>query len=493
MEDEGSTGIYNPITLISGGSAPFGFTASITWREANEDAAYSFRITGTDSTTNSIKTRDYRLAGTEHNSYLNLFRNLAQDFGLRLPRNRRPGANPTSQAKYRALLTENLSPRILYGYGDPAILRVEEKADDERGVWYYLVVTSNDAPDSFPLIRSRDLIHWECIGFVFPEGEQPDWAAVGKNVSDFWAPELHKVRGEFRVYFVARDRKTLELSIGVAKSTHPTGPFIAGKEPILTGNNIDPHVFVADADTAFLYWKEDNNDIWPSLLTRLLHEHPHFIIELFPEREDQVTASFIQTLWPWIRSLQPMERFFAQQVLIEAVTSEFTAFQDRLFKLLEKQSARSVHEQIRAVLRVLRTPVYAQRLSSDGLSLVGERVKIIENDQAWEAHLIEGMWLTEHQGRYYLFYAGNDFSTDRYGIGVAIADTPLGPYKKMFEPLLRSTNEWAGPGHPSVSTGLDGELLLFFHAFFPERTGYKEFRALLAAQIELAPDRVLLK
>jgi beta-xylosidase len=127
------------------------------------------------------------------------------------------------------------------------------------------------------------------------------------------------------------------------------------------------------------------------------------------------------------------------------------------------------------------------------LSLVGERTKIIENDQAWEAHLIEGMWLTEHRGKYYLFYAGNDFSTVRYGIGVAIADSPLGPYRKMPEPLLRSTKEWSAPGHPSVVTGLDGEPLLFFHAFFPGRTGYKEFRALLAARIEFESDGVLLK
>lgn len=493
MEDEGSLWVDDRITLVSAARVPFAFTISITRAKANEDSACSFKIMGTDQATGSTKTRDYRLADREHNSYLNLFQNLAQDFGLRLPRNRRAAAKPTSKAKYRALLTENLAPGILYGYGDPAVLRVEQQAGVEEGVWYYLVVTSNDAPDSFPIIRSRDLVSWEFTGFVFPEGKKPDWAADGKYVSDFWAAEMHKVSGEFRVYFVARDRKTRELSIGLAKSARPTGQFIAAKEPILTGNVIDPHVFVADADTAFLYWKEDNNDIWPSRLTHLMHEHPHFIIELFPEREDQITASFIQTLWPWIRSLQPMERFFAQQVLVEAVTSAFAAFRERLDKLPDRQSARSAGEQVRAVLQGLRTPVYAQRLSSDGLNLVGERVKIIENDLAWEAHLIEGVWVTGHRERYYLFYAGNDFSTAGYGIGVAIADSPLGPYRKMPEPLLRSTNEWTGPGHPSVTTGLDGEPLILFHAFFPERTGYKEFRALLAAQIELAADRVLLK
>ena len=52
--------------------------------------------------------------------------------------------------------------------------------------------------------------------------------------------------------------------------------------------------------------------------------------------------------------------------------------------------------------------------------------------------------MTRQHGRYWLFYAGNDFSTPSYGIGVAVADHPLGPYTKQGEPLLRSTREWIG-------------------------------------------------
>ncbi|HEX2210849.1 MAG TPA: family 43 glycosylhydrolase, partial [Longimicrobium sp.] len=111
-------------------------------------------------------------------------------------------------------------------------------------------------------------------------------------------------------------------------------------------------------------------------------------------------------------------------------------------------------------------------------------------DQPWEAHLIEGVWVARHGGRYYAFYAANDFSTARYGIGVAVADAPLGPYRKRPEPLLRSTAEWWGPGHPSVAQGPDGEPWLFFHAFLPGRTGYNEFRALLAVPLVLDGDDV---
>jgi beta-xylosidase len=140
----------------------------------------------------------------------------------------------------------------------------------------------------------------------------------------------------------------------------------------------------------------------------------------------------------------------------------------------------------------MRTPIYAQKLSADGSALVGERKLIIENDQPWEAHLVEGMWVTKQDNRYYLFYSGNDFSTEEYGIGVAIAGSPTGPFTKSREPILRSTKNWRAPGHPSVAVGPDGKYYLFMHAYYPGKAGYKEFRALLAAQVEFKNDKVII-
>ena len=141
-----------------------------------------------------------------------------------------------------------------------------------------------------------------------------------------------------------------------------------------------------------------------------------------------------------------------------------------------------------AILEAMRTPIYAQRLAEDGESLVGEPKVVLANDLDWEGHLIEGPWVTRQQGRYWLFYAGNDFSTPAYGIGVAVADHPLGPYVKQPEPLLRSTRSWTAPGHASVAPGLDGEPQLFFHAFHPGTGGYNVFRALLTARLSFGPE-----
>jgi arabinan endo-1,5-alpha-L-arabinosidase len=126
------------------------------------------------------------------------------------------------------------------------------------------------------------------------------------------------------------------------------------------------------------------------------------------------------------------------------------------------------------------TPIHAQKLSENG-DLIGQDTLVLTNDLDWEGHLIEGPWVTRQQGRYWLFYAGNDFGTPAYGIGVAVADHPLGPYVKQAEPVLKSGRSWWAPGHASVAPGLDGEPQLFFHAFFPGTGGYNAFRALLTA------------
>ena len=101
--------------------------------------------------------------------------------------------------------------------------------------------------------------------------------------------------------------------------------------------------------------------------------------------------------------------------------------------------------------------------------------------------------MTKQNGRYWMFYAGNDFSTPAYGIGVAVADHPFGPYEKTAEPLLQSNSLWWAPGHASVASGADGRPQLFFHAFFPGRCGYNAFRALLTVGLEIGRDDVRLR
>ena len=181
----------------------------------------------------------------------------------------------------------------------------------------------------------------------------------------------------------------------------------------------------------------------------------------------------------------------ALQNLIESVNAGFNAFCKRLSDLSREQEE-TAREEIKTILKYMNTPIYAQQLSADGSCLTREKIKVIENDQSWEAHVVEGIWVTRQGDEYYLFYSGNDYSTDQYGIGVAIAKAPLGPYVKVKEPLLSSTASWWAPGNPAVVTSPDGHPQMFLHAYYPEQAGYKRFRALLSVPVNFLKTSVTL-
>ena len=434
--------------------------------------------------------RAYEIPGGEHQDYLDFFRTLASDFGTRSPHAYEgPAASDGVAPDWRPLILENLSPRILAGYGDPAVLKTDQG--------YILVATSNDAPDAFPILRSHDLKTWSHEGFVFPEGEAPAWTAQGRKVGDFWAPEMARVGDEYWLVYTARQRSNA-LAIGLAKSDSPTGPWrdlghplltahatnTTGlpddpAQPLLSGGVIDSHIFIDADGTRYLFWKRDTNGVWPRPLAGLLRARPELIDRLFAGEKDRRTAAFAAAVQPWANSRRPMERFFWMQPLIEAVLDNWRHVKEVLAGIPEAE----------AILDAMSTPIHAQRLSEEG-ELIGEDTLVLTNDLDWEGHLIEGPWVTCQQGRYWLFYAGNDFGTPAYGIGVAVADHPLGPYVKQPEPLLKSTPAWWAPGHASVAPGLDGEPQLFFHAYFPNTGGYNEFRALLTARLRFGPDGV---
>ncbi|HEY7959444.1 MAG TPA: family 43 glycosylhydrolase [Sphingomicrobium sp.] len=420
------------------------------------------------------------------------FGELSRDFGTRMPHAyTRTKERPRAAFQWRPLLTENVDPKILVGYGDPAVLKTD------NGWW--LLATSNDAPDAFPILHSDDLEQWEAKGFIFPAGQEPVWAATGRNTGDFWAPEMAKVDEEYWTVFTARQISNA-LAIGLARAPSPLGPWIDNGQPLVTGNPvnttglglnasqplmsggvIDPHLFLDPHGDPYLFWKDDTNGVWPRPFAMLLRQHPELIDELFEGEADRRTASFAAAIVPWANVQRSMTRFFVMQPLIEAALDNW----NQVKKVLTDFGLKAT-----TIVEAMTTPIRAQVIAADGRSLLGENRIVLANDEDWEGHLIEGPFVTYQQGRYWLFYAGNDFSTPAYGIGVAVADHPLGPYTKQKEPLLRSTQEWVAPGHASVAPGMDGQPQLFFHAFHPGTGGYNAFRALLTVGLRFSEKRV---
>jgi GH43 family beta-xylosidase len=142
------------------------------------------------------------------------------------------------------------NPVIAEGCPDPGVLR--------DGNTWVLTCTSGNAAAAFPLYTSSDLVTWTRVGNIFPSGKRPAWA-----VSDFWAPEIHKVGSGYVAYFTARGSDG-KLSIGAASAPSALGPFTDLGAPLVHDSQmglIDATEFADAAGAPYLVWKEDGNAV----------------------------------------------------------------------------------------------------------------------------------------------------------------------------------------------------------------------------------------
>ena len=117
---------------------------------------------------------------------------------------------------------------------------------------------------------------------------------------------------------------------------------------------------------------------------------------------------------------------------------------------------------------------YGVQLSDDLLSFVGEPVALTRPDQPWELDFGGWLWnegpvVVKHSGRYYLYYSAHHFADPYYSVGVAVSDSPLGPYTKQADnPLLAPVFQGgktlvSGPGHNSFFA-VEDELFTSYHS-----------------------------
>lgn len=131
------------------------------------------------------------------------------------------------------------------------------------------------------------------------------------------------------------------------------------------------------------------------------------------------------------------------------------------------------------------TYIYAQELAADGLSLVGEPVRLISNDQPWEGGVVEAPTMWKEADRYYMFYSANNYGDLSYSVGYANCDGPLGPCQDAPEnPILKSAFDRVpaiiGPGHQTIIVDDDGEQWITYHHWEVLRGGIQGERRFLS-------------
>jgi len=116
------------------------------------------------------------------------------------------------------------------------------------------------------------------------------------------------------------------------------------------------------------------------------------------------------------------------------------------------------------------TWIYLQKMSADGLTLLDAPHRLIRADQAWEGFVVEAPTLWKRKSTYYLFYSANSYANEQYAVGYAVADSPLGPYRKSAGPLLETSTMRGpviGPGGQDIVVTRGGQTWLVYHSWDP--------------------------
>jgi beta-xylosidase len=126
------------------------------------------------------------------------------------------------------------------------------------------------------------------------------------------------------------------------------------------------------------------------------------------------------------------------------------------------------------------TYLYVQELAPDGLSLVGEPKQLVRNDKLWEGAVVEAPTMWKQDGKYYLFYSGNNYAGVEYSVGYANCQSATGPCEDAPEnPILKTSLEKPpviGPGHQTVVLDKDGQTWMVYHAWEVSGAGTKTSR-----------------
>jgi Glycosyl hydrolases family 43 len=133
--------------------------------------------------------------------------------------------------------------------------------------------------------------------------------------------------------------------------------------------------------------------------------------------------------------------------------------------------------------------IWAQQLDPSGTTFAAgsNPAAVLAPDQSWEGGNVEAPDMVEANGRYLLFFSGNDWSSANYAVGVATCAGPVGPCGDASAgPILTSGGGMAGPGSESVFPDASGDMWMAFDAWSPGAVGGSNGRGFYVRSVNLS-------
>lgn len=377
------------------------------------------------------------------------------------------------------------SNSLQQGYPDPQILD-----DTERSGYFYLYGTSN-----FQTMRSRDLAAWEYVKVVLDFSNEKIQDVIN---TDRWAPEVI-YDAETKLYYMffsatpnqGREKDQIEQSGGdvdgsltkycmyVATSESPEGPFNlvdfsnasscgeGNLHSFNTDNNIEltkeqaesgKYAFVENEgkyyEAAFRQYYAPYCLFSPDELSKLFYNNK---VGSGGSYNEKPTARFFQTIDP--------------HPFVDPVSGK-----KYLYFKAENNAAWNINVGVEMENWLKPKWETAKYITADHFYTIADWENGADDTVSYEYGGVcnEGAHMMYHEdkngkGLYYFAFSVNDYSTSDYQVGIAVADSPLGDFRKLREDegglvLCSSTTDSdsiSGAGHNSFVTIGDQQFIAY--------------------------------
>ena len=322
---------------------------------------------------------------------------------------------------------------------DPCVVYVDDENDADYGTYYLYGTTGNTG---FFCWKSDDLVNWEGVGYalLYRDLTTPE----GKAVSvDSWAPEViyDGDADKWYMFFSSTPKDSSNSYIPyIAEGDSPAGPFtLVDHIDSYTATDGTPLKDIENIETDNSYYYQRYMTFDPLKMSQAM--------EKLGLGDMDATSDVLRAIdfHPYVDS---------------ATGDKYLYFNTSVNSYIMGIKMNSWTEPDYSTLTIIAKPGYSTPSAAE---------KDVPNEMNTSVN--EAAWITEHNGKYYLTYSTNSYKDKTYQVCQAVADSPLGEFRKLTEEeeggILLSADaalrdDVSGTGHSSIINA-GGQYYIVYH------------------------------
>ena len=321
---------------------------------------------------------------------------------------------------------------------DPCVVYVGDENDADYGTYYLYGTTGNTG---FFCWKSDDLVNWEGVGYalLYRDLTTPE----GKAVSiDSWAPEViyDGDADKWYMFFSSTPKDSSNSYIPyIAEGDSPAGPFtLVDHIDSYTATDGTPLKDIENIETDNSYYYQRYMTFDPYQMSQAM--------ENLGLGDMDATSDVLRAIdfHPYVDS---------------ATGDKYLYFNTSVDSYIMGIKMNSWTEPEYGTLTIIAKPGYSTPSAAE---------KDVPNEMNTSVN--EAAWITEHNGKYYLTYSTNSYRDKTYQVCQAVADSPLGEFRKLTEKeggILLSADaalrdDVSGTGHSSIINA-GGQYYIVYH------------------------------